>query len=201
MILSCNNALSDHKVHVFPFATSERLEPQFYKDIADCNLAVFSTHGGPIHGTLQLRSELDRWFSLSYGNNKLGQGICNYVFLASCSMMGYFNIEKDAPKPLETDWMNGKIVSGLRMACGFDGNAVTGGRNGWRYYGWYNKGDSISDSWCFSGVDDNDINDPVSVSYGTTASDAIANLADGRFLTVKVESKFAASSEWKSIKE
>jgi len=65
-------------------------------------------------------------------------------------------------------------VNGLRTVCGADGEAALWDRGGWRFFGHYNKGESISDSRAFAMLDEFVDNCPATAAYGKTTSEAVA---------------------------
>jgi hypothetical protein len=69
-------------------------------------------------------------------------------------------------------------------------------RGGWRYFGYYNKGESISDSWALSLLAEGFDNWPATAAYGATPAEAIESLLSGRFSDQKIDAKAVAISLW-----
>ena len=63
----------------------------------------------------------------------------------------------------------------------------------WRFFGYYNKGESVSDSWAFALLDEFVENCPATAAYGNTVSDAVESLLHGRFTEKKAQSKDRAN--------
>jgi len=181
-----------------PHAVSIKLDDSFFADLRKCTVALFATHGGPIRGRFQLRRMLDVWFLPADSTRKLGQGNLNCVFFDGCGAMGSFDprITNSADRTLHTEWLPGKYVDGLTLACGIDGESVGLDRTGWRVTAYYQKGDSVSDSWRNGTIEECDRNAPVSVAYGETKNLALENLVDWRISVKKSKSNFSAASVW-----
>ena len=191
--------LSDNQAHQFPADTSRQLEPQFYQDLEACTAATFSTHGGTINNTLQLRRGLDVWFCLGNTDSKFGSGQLRHLFLTGCGGTDCFGQNKGDPNTLVSYWLTAKYVDGLQTLCGVDGVSVMGGGTGFHFFQPYNEDQSISESWWRGMIDECDSNAPVTVSYGTTRDEAITILADGRFSKQKSAPNFAAASVWRNL--
>ena len=93
-------------------------------------------------------------------------------------------------------WIERTPVDGVRTVCGGDGGNTGVDRGGWRYFGYYNKGESISDSWAFSVLDEYIENCPVTAAYGSTTREALGTLFTGRFTDQRAEAKAVAISLW-----
>ena len=52
---------------------------------------------------------------------------------------------------------------------------------GWRFFGHYNSGESISQSWVSAALEECDCNHPVMAAYGATEEEAANTMLDGRF--------------------
>ena len=87
-------------------------------------------------------------------------------------------------------------MNGLRTVCGVDGEASLLDRGGWRFFGHYNKGESISDSWAFALLDEFVENCPATAAYGKTVGEAVESLLGGRFTDEKGQTKAVAISVW-----
>lgn len=192
--------LADHQTHQVPHAYSIYPEDRFYDDLESCTAAVFLTHGGPIQGRLQLRRNLDVWFIARNPGAKFGHGNLRHLFFCSCSTMGCFKSapasQNDRDASLLSEWLPGGYISGLRTACGIDGDFNANDRGGWRFFGYYNKGDSISDAWAMGMIDECDTNAPVTVSYGATPEEALGTLYKGRFSPDRARPTWATASVW-----
>jgi hypothetical protein len=178
----------------YPFAVSQSLEGAFYRDLEQCNVAFLFTHGGPIQGVYQVRRGLDVWVKLAAPPRKLGAGKLRHLFLDGCAAFTYRR-EPQAAHLVKT-WIRQAPVNGLRTVCGVDGAASLLDRGGWRFFGHYNKGESISDSWAFALLDEFVENCPATAAYGNTVSDAVESLLHGRFTEKKAQSKAVAISIW-----
>lgn len=187
--------LSDNKTHNVPHATGKVLEPKFYKDLETCHIALFFTHMGPLQGRLQLRRGLDVWCLLGTEESPLGRGRLRHLFLQGCAGLTCFK-QRDVRLVL-SEWMPALYVNGLRTVCGVDGMSVGLDRDGWRFFGRYNKGDAIADAWAFALLDECPSNSPVTLAYGRTRQEALANLADGRFAVQRTTPAWCAISIWR----
>ena len=92
-------------------------------------------------------------------------------------------------------WIEQAPADGVRTVCGIDGNATGLDRDGWRYFGYYNKGESVSDSWAFGYLDEYIENCPVTAAYGSTTREALGSLLTGRFTDQRAEAKAVAISD------
>lgn len=188
--------LSDGKVHKFPHDVSRELELSFYKDLEQCHVAAIFTHMGSIQNTLQMRRGLDVWCKLGNDKSKFGNGNLRHLILQGCSAMSCF--KQDDARLVFSEWLPANYIDGLRTASGIDGEGVGLDRDGWRFFGRYNKGDSISDSWAFGVIDECPGNDPVTLAYGATFKETIETLIDGRFSLTKAEPIWCIASIWSS---
>ena len=89
-------------------------------------------------------------------------------------------------------------VKGLKTVCGIDGESVGLNRDGWRFFGYYHKGDSISDAWALAVIDEYPQNAPATAAYGKTMQEAIETLFDGRFSVERTTPRYGAVSVWVS---
>ncbi len=178
----------------YPFAISRNMEATFYRDLEQCHVAFLFTHGGPIQGIYQVRRGLDVWVVLMPYPRKLGVGNLRHLFLDGCAAFTYRR-EPEAAHLVRT-WIREAPANGLRTACGVDGAASLLDRGGWRYFGHYNKGESISDSWAFALLDEYVENCPASAAYGNTIGEALESLLMGRFSDQKIQAKAVAVSVW-----
>ena len=108
--------------------------------------------------------------------------------------MGYVE-EPDKPVLLQA-WIESRIAGGIRTICGEDGEHTSLDRSGWQFFGYYNKGDSISDAWLMRDMDENPLNNPCTVAYGPTRTSAIDTLVNGRFDQRAAKPKWIAVSVW-----
>lgn len=178
----------------YPHAVNQLFKSAFYTDLEQCNVAFIFTHGGPIQGVYQMRRGLDEWAKLVQPPRKLGVGKLRHLFLDGCAAFTYRR-EPEAAHLVKT-WIRQAPVSGLRTVSGVDGGASLLDRGGWRVFGYYNKGESISDSWAFSLLDEFVENCPATAAYGETISEATGSLLRGRFTDQKVQAKAVAISIW-----
>ena len=178
----------------YPFAISQTLESVFYRDLEQCQVAFLFTHGGPIQGVYQVRRGLDVWVKLVPPPRKLGVGKLRHLFLDGCAAFTYRREPRAAH--LVKTWIRQAPANGIRTVCGVDGGASLLDRSGWRFFGHYNKGESISDSWAFALLDEFVENCPATAAYGSTVSEAVESLLQGRFTEKKVQAKAVAISIW-----
>jgi hypothetical protein len=178
----------------YPHAISRNLEAAFYRDLEQCHVAFVFTHGGPIKDVYQVRCGLDVWAVLVPSSRKLGVGNLRHLFLDGCAAFSYRRDRETAH--LVTTWIRQAPANGLRTACGVDGNASLLDRGGWRYFGFYNKGESVSDSWAFALLDEYVENCPATAAYGNTIGEALESLINGRFSDQKIKAKAVAISVW-----
>jgi hypothetical protein len=182
--------------HLYPYAINETFTSAFYKDLEQCNIAFIFSHGGPIQGVYQVRRGLDMWVKLAPPGRKLGVDHLRHLFLDGCAAFTYLR-EPQAAHLVKT-WIRQAPASGLRSVCGVDGGASLLDRGGWRFFGYYNKGDSISDAWAYALLDEFVENCPATAAYGDTASEATEFLLRGRFTDDKSHAKAVAISIWSS---
>jgi hypothetical protein len=178
----------------FPHAVNQHFEPAFYRDLEQCHVAFMFSHGGRLGDFYQMRRGLDVWVVLMPGSGKLGTGNLRHLFLSGCAAFNYRNDR--ATEHLERTWIRRAPADGLRTVCGADGGAGMLDRGGWRYFGYYNKGESISDSWALSLLDEGFENWPATAAYGATPAEAIESLLSGRFSDQKIDAKAVAISLW-----
>lgn len=186
-----------------PHGTEQTYGQNFFNDLEKCNIAFIATHGGRIHNIFQIKQRPEVWIVLppvgsSYPTNiALGNGSLRHLFFDSC---GAFTYRKEPQNACLIDtWIRKLHVNGLRTASGYDGVTGLRDRSGWRFFGYYNKYESISDSWVFAGLDEDFGNCPVTVSYGETINDSLETLLKGRFNDQRAGRKFAAFSIWYGI--
>jgi hypothetical protein len=191
----------EHKLdgitYTHPFGISKTLENRFYEDLEGCQVSVICTHGGFIEERMQLRQRYDVWFLLNSDSYKLGSGKLRYLFIHACSTMNCF--KEELGQALVREWMPARYINGLNTICGSDGNHDTTERDGWRFFGRYNKLDSISDAWAFASIDESLPNAPATVAYGETQNTAAKSLFEGRFTAQRVDPKYSAGSVWVAI--
>ena len=177
---------------------TQELEAQFYQDLEDCHVALYSGHGGPVNGWPQMSGGSHGWFAWGLGSHRLGQGNLRHLMLEGCGMLSYW---RDRPGRLLTQrWLTADFIDGLRTVSGFDGEYIGNDRNGWRLFGQYHQGQSIGDAWAFASIDECPNNAPVTVAYGVTEEEALSTLWDDRFSTNRVSPLWAAASLWVSIR-
>ncbi len=80
-----------------------------------------------------------------------------------------------------------------RLACGESSGLD---RGGWRFFGYYNKGESVSDSWALASLDEYIDNCQATAAYGKTTGEALESLLTGRFSDEKLEAMAVAISVW-----
>jgi hypothetical protein len=93
-------------------------------------------------------------------------------------------------------WIEQAPVDGVRTVCGGDGGNSDVDRGGWRYFGYYNKGESVSDSWALALLDEWVENCPVTAAFGSTTREALETLLTGRFNDQRAAAKAVAISVW-----
>ena len=178
----------------YPHAIARHLDPSFYSDLEQCHVAFLFTAGQAMEGVFQIRRGLDVWVVLLPPSRKLGLGNLRHLFLDGCSA---FTFRRDPQTAhLVKTWIQQAPADGLRTVCGSDGGASGLDRNGWRYFGYYNKGESISDSWAFAALDEYVENCPATAAYGSTTREALGSLLTGRFNDQRAEAKAVAISLW-----
>ncbi|MFC1857380.1 DUF6345 domain-containing protein [Thermodesulfobacteriota bacterium] len=184
----------DGKTYRYPHAAGRQMEKKFYNDLEECHVALLFTHGGPIDNRLQLRRGLDVWFSVGQSHYKFGRGRLRHLFIQGCSAMTCFK-QRDVRLATE-EWMTARYVKGLRTICGVDGESVGLERDGWRFFGYYHKGNSISDAWALAVIDEYPQNAPATAAYGRTMQEAIETLFEGRFSVERAKPRYCAVSVW-----
>jgi hypothetical protein len=122
-------------------------------------------------------------------------GRLRHLFLETCSTMNWLNSYRDDPVTLVEDFMNSHVADGVRTIGGFDGGRVGGQVTGWRFFGHYHAGESISQSWFAMGLEEYDCNVPIMVAYGTDEEDAAGVLFDGRFTARRGRTGWAVAAE------
>jgi hypothetical protein len=192
--------LADGSQKEFPLITNGKLDANFNKDLANCTIATFSTHGGPINGIFQLRKGLDMWFSPNMGY-ELGTGNLRHIIFNGCGAFGCFKQSNNNQSDLSllTQWLPAKNVLGLSTVSGYDGEFIGLDRDGPRFTGYYNKGDSINDAHRNAAIDECSDNAPVTVGYGETTEQALFNTVDARISPAKSNTAYSAASVWRSM--
>jgi hypothetical protein len=127
-------------------------------------------------------------------SQRLGVGKLRHLFLDGCAAFT-FRRERQSAHLMKT-WIREAPVNGLRTVCGVDGEASLLDRSGWRFFGHYNKGESVSDSWAFALLDEYVENCPATAAYGNTTREAAKSLLAGRFSDEKAQPKAVAISIW-----
>jgi hypothetical protein len=178
----------------YPHAISQHFGAAFYRDLEACNVAFLFTHAGPIQGVYQVRRGPDVWVVLATPRHTLGVGKLRHLFLDGCAAFT-FRREPQAAHLLTT-WIRRAPANGVRTVCGVDGGASLLDRSGWRFFGHYNKGESISDAWAFAILDESVENCPATAAYGKTTDEAVECLLKGRFSNERAEAKAVAISVW-----
>lgn len=192
----------DDEEYPFWHSSGNKLKKPFYDDLESCHVAMINTHGGPIwshrsgRDTFQFMRNYDEWVALrDVGDDGLGKGKLRHLFLETCSPMNFRNNWRAAPKNLIPDWMTAGVADGIRTVSGFDGGRMGGQVTGWRFFGHYHTGESISQAWFNMGLEEYSCNVPIMVAYGTTEEDAAHTLFDGRFTQAPVNASWALASE------
>ncbi len=188
---------SDDSVAEVPFDTGAQLSTKFYEDLEASHVSVITTHMGTIDDTFKFQQKQDIWLKLHTRKDPgLGSGNLRHLFLQGCSSMNYL-VESDHDfNNLFSDWINDHVAAGIRTISGFDGGATFCDRNGWRYFGRYNKGDSLTDSFFLGDLDETHENNPLTIAYGPTQEAAFKTLVDGRFETEATIATWAVVSIW-----
>jgi hypothetical protein len=174
---------------IVPFYEGNKMEDKFYQDLERCHAAFFNTHGGPIDcpranmKIYQIKRNEDVWIPIhEEGDDGLGSGNLRHLFLETCSSMNWiYGPSKGEYRNIESDWMNYHVADGIRTVCGHDGAGAGADRSGWRFFGHYHDGDSISQSWFNEMLEENPCQHPVVIAYGSTLDEAAGTLFDGRF--------------------
>jgi hypothetical protein len=179
----------------YPFAIGRHFDPSFYRDLEQCHVAFLFTYGRTFEGVFQVRRGWEVLVVLLPPSRKLGVDHLRHLFLDGC---GAFTFRRGNPAlqaHLVKTWIEQAPADGLRTVCGSDGG-LGGDRGGWRYFGYYNKGESISDSWAFADLDEYVENCPVTAAFGSTTREALGTLLTGRFTDQRAEAKAVAISVW-----
>ena len=200
---SVNVTLKDGAFNL-PQVLSGILEDRFYDDVEKCAVVEISTHGGPINHRFQLRRDIDEWFLVGSTHHPFGNGNLRHLFFSSCGSMGAFKQMTETPNEPEncslwTEWLPARFVRGARTVCGVDGEGTGLDRDGWRFFGYYNKGNSIASSFMNAVIDECVRNEPVTVAYGSTPDEAAQILADGRFSLARSQPSWAFASIWRAV--
>ncbi len=182
----------------YPFAGHAEFTPRFYEDVEQCHVVYISTHGGGTGRRFRFRRNFDVWVKLEPpAGRPLGCGNLRHLFFEGCNGMSY--VADGGRNLLEDTWLRSGFIDGLRTVSGHDGGHTGLDRSGWRFYGWYNKGASISDAWLLGQLDENVLNNPVTVAYGQDRQEALRTLLLGRFTTRRAEAEWAAASLWENV--
>jgi hypothetical protein len=182
----------------YPHAITRHLDPSFYTDFEQCRVAFLLTHGGAIEGVFQIRRGPDVLVVPLPVSRKLGVGDLRHLFLDGCGAFTFRRGNAALQAHLVQTWIQQAPVDGVRTDSGSDGDAAGLDRRGWRYSGYYNKGESDSDSWAFATLDENIENCPVTAAFASTTREALGSLLTGRFTDQRAESKAVAISLWAS---
>jgi hypothetical protein len=91
--------------------------------------------------------------------------------------------------------MNRHAAEGIRTIGGFDGGRIGGETTGWRFFGHYHLGESISQAWINMALEEYECNAPVMLAYGTSENNAAETLFDGRFTKTRVHANWAIAVE------
>ena len=175
-----------------PYGVDRKLEQAFYDDLERCHVVQIATHGGPIFSprndryVYHMRRAFDHWVILhEEGDEGLGNGNLRHLFLETCASINwiYGPDYEGVPENIESDWMNSHVADGIRTVCGIDGQSVGYDRCGWRFFGSYHRGESISQSWINAALEECACNHPVILAYGGTEDEAASTLFDGRLTT------------------
>ncbi len=185
----------DGKQYDYPYARDAEFAPVFFEDLERCHVAVFCTHGGRLgrYPRYQLRRNLDVWVRFNPPAG-LGGGNLRHLFFDTCGAMTH--VTDPAGGLLLETWVRSGFINGVRTISGNDGTHYGQDRFGWRFFGRYNKGESISETWAMSQIDETPRNNPVTIAYGPTREAAIETLSTGRFHTGRAEPVWAAASLW-----
>jgi hypothetical protein len=197
----CKDTQSETTYRV-DFSTGNKLLQLFYDDLESCHVAMINTHGGPIRSdrigrkTFQFLRSPDQWAALhEVGDAGLGVGRLRHLLLETCSNMNWRNAFRNDPNTLITDFMTSHIADGVRTIAGFDGCRWGDKVTGWRFFGYYNQGESISQAWINMALDEAECHMPVVVAYGATEEEAAGILFDGRFSTLRGNTGWAVAVE------
>lgn len=169
----------------------------FYNDLSRCTVATFNMHAGPVDGVLQSEGATFTWVRFFPEHNITDSSLRHLLFDA-CGTFTFLHPGKNEHPHLVETWIKGPFFEGLRTASGVDGPQGGVERLGWRFFGYYNKGDSISDSYAFAVHDEHIKLWPTTVAYSDSIKSALSSLSLGRFNTEKTERNAAAFSIWSS---
>jgi hypothetical protein len=177
---------------------TQQLDEQFFQDLESCHAALFSGHGGTVQDRPQMSRGAKGWFAWGLGPQRLGAERLRHLLLEGCGVLSYF---RDRPGRLLTQqWLKADFIDGVRTVSGADGEYIGNDRNGWRFFGRYHQGSSISDAWAFALIDECPDNAPVTVAYGATEQEALEALFDGRFSLEATVPLWSAASLWVSLR-
>ncbi len=177
---------------------TQELEERFFQDLESCHAALFSAHGGTVQELPQMSRGAKGWFAWGPGPYRLGADNLRHLLLEGCGVLSYF---RDRPGRLLTQqWLKADFIDGIRTICGADGEYIGNDRNGWRFFGRYHQGNSLSDAWAFALIDECPDNAPVTVAYGVTEQEALEVLFDGRFSTEAAVPSWSVASLWVSLR-
>ena len=180
----------------FPQGVNLNMKAGFFDDLEKCNVAYIYTHGGPINGILQLQPALDLWVTIFPLSGGLGKGCLRHLLIEACGTFTFFHPKDKECDHLLSTWVEKARLEGLVTVSGVDGGHGGLDRNGWRFFGYYNKYESICDSWAFSMLDEDANLLPVTAAYAETPEEAIKTLLFGRFTLKPAENKWIAVSTW-----
>ena len=177
---------------------TQQLEERFFQDLESCHVALFSAHGGSAQDRPQMSRGPKGWFAWGLGPHRLGEENLRHLLLEGCGVLSYFRDRRG--RLLTQQWLTADFIGGIRTVCGADGEYLGNDRNGWRFFGRYHRGSSISDAWAFALIDECPDNAPVTVAYGATEQEALQTLFDGRFSTEAAAPAWSAASLWVSLR-
>ena len=183
----------DGKTYKLPRAEAAQAERRFYDHIEQCHVVHFSMHGGHVGTRYRFSRNRGIWIKFQ-PVRPLGSGNLRHLLLEGCGSMTY--VEEPDKRVILDTWIEGGLAGGIRTICGSDGGRSGWTSAGWRFYGVYNKGDSICDAWAIRSLDEHPRNSPVTVAYGGTRVAALRTLLDGRFAYGRVKPTWVAVSVW-----
>ena len=187
------------KEYEYPYSPHEEFTPRFYADLERCDVVYVSTHGGQLDHRFRFRRNPDVWVAFNPPEGRgLGSGRLRHIFWECCGAMSC--VELPDEYVLVETWLHREWIDGVRMICGNDGGHSGRDRSGWRFYGYYNKGDSISEAWTASQHDEYVRNCPVTIGYGETRDAALETLYTDRFNRKRAKPTWAAVSIWANPK-
>lgn len=169
----------------------------FLRDLTSCNVAYLYAHAGPIDGILQTEGPAPAWVRF-FPQNNISDSSLRHLLIEGCGTFTLLHPGKNEHPHLVETWIKGKTLEGLRTASGVDGPHGGVERDGWRFFGYYNKGEPISDAWAFGILDENANLWPVTAAYAGSTKTALSDLALGRFSKTKAERGAAVFSIWTS---